>query len=106
MSDADHFRKQAETCLRIAGQTSDGTAAQRLRELAAEYEYRAEGVDRSEGAASAESPAERLQRAKQHAEDCKRFAGTATSEDRRALLLAMAETWLRMAEDAENGWSR
>ena len=49
MSDAQYLRKQAETCLRLAGRTVDAETAKALRELAEEYERKARQAELDAG---------------------------------------------------------
>jgi hypothetical protein len=47
MNDRTNFRQQAQRCLRLADQSLDQMAAQRLRELAAEYQRKADEAESS-----------------------------------------------------------
>jgi hypothetical protein len=45
MASREHFLKQAETCLRLAVQTTDPDLALKLQELAAEYRQKADEAE-------------------------------------------------------------
>jgi hypothetical protein len=44
MSNSSYFRQQVERCLRLARMCSDSTVAERLRQMAVEFQEQAERV--------------------------------------------------------------
>ena len=45
MTEREYLLKQAETCLRLAASTTDEAVARKLREMAAEYQVKAQEAD-------------------------------------------------------------
>ncbi len=49
MADKTYFERQAAVCERLAKATSDRTIAERFRQLAADYRFRAEAAEDDDG---------------------------------------------------------
>jgi len=49
MPNSSYFRQQADRCLRLARECTDGTVSERLRQMAAEFIQQMEQVQRLQG---------------------------------------------------------